>query len=140
MPKFKVEMDNCSKVTISGKEFPILVAYLRNGAPKNVPATYCGGRPRGRPFGAIVAVDKDHIGWSLCYRWDYWSREEAIKRAAGRAMLGVKHWFDVFADYITKEGVLIGDVEKSRLPKLQAVVAGLRAMQEQAIRKFESHK
>jgi hypothetical protein len=142
MPNFKVEMDNCSAVTISGKKYPILVNYLRRNAPKTDPTTPTDGKQKGRPFGVIVALGRDRIGWSLCHNIDTWDREEAIKRAAGRAMRGVDYWIAKFLDYTIEnkyfgESEHIGNVATSGLPKLAAVLDGLREMQDRAFRYFK---
>jgi len=132
MPNFRVEMDDCSAVTIGGMTYPILVNYLRKSAPKSDPTTSKDGKRRGRPFGVIVAIDKDKIGWSICHNVDRWSREVAIKRAAGRAMKGVSYWLKEFSDYTVAKGTqweeYVGDVTKSGLPKLTAVANGLEEM------------
>lgn len=39
----------------------------------------------GRPFGAVVAIDRDKVGISICHPKDKWNRELAVKIAEGRA-------------------------------------------------------
>lgn len=139
MPKFKVDLENCSKVAVGGNEFPIIISYLRNRTPLN-PATSGVARERGRPFGAIVAIDKDHIGWSLCHRYDSWNREQAVKIAAGRAMRGTNYWYKTFENYTKDDGFQIedfGDISKSGLPKLNAVLRGMKEMEVRAARYFK---
>src|SRR5271157_4365767 len=99
MAKNIVELDNCSSVTINGNKYPLLVTYLRKNTPHRDPSTpRKKGEPRTRPFGVIVALDKERIGWSICHnKFDTWSREEALKRAAGRAMNGYGFWVNKFA-------------------------------------------
>ena len=141
MPSFKVEMENCSEVTINSMTYPILVNYLRKSAPKSCPTTSINGKRRGRPFGVIVAIDKDKIGWSICHNVDKWSREVAIKRAAGRAMKGVSYWLTEFRNYTAAKGTqweeYVGDVTKSGLPKLIAVANGLEEMLVRASKYFK---
>ena len=135
MAKYKVELDKCSSVTINGIEYPLLITYLRKNTPIKDPST---SRERGRPFGVIVSIDREKIGWSICYnRFDAWSREEAIKRAAGRAMSGYDHWVAKFANYTTSNGEHVGAVEKSGLPRLNAVLNGMVEMRERAINYFK---
>ena len=43
-----------------------------------------------RPYGVIVALDKEHIGMSLCNKKDKWDRELGLEIAAGRAGLNKK--------------------------------------------------
>jgi hypothetical protein len=141
MPNFKVEMDNCSAVTIGGVEYPILVNYLRKNTPKKDPTTPKDGKQRGRPFGVIVALSKDKIGWSICHNIDKWDRKEAIKRAAGRAMRGLVYWQSQFLDYTAGKGSYyeehVGNVLNSGLPKLIAVFNGLKEMETRATNYFK---
>jgi hypothetical protein len=140
MPKFKVDLENCSKVTVSGNEFPIIISYLRNRTPLNPATSEVANKERGRPFGAIVAIDKDHIGWSLCHRYDSWDREKAVKIAAGRAMRGTNYWYETFEDYTKEDGEMLlefGDISKSGLPKLSAVLRGMKEMEVRAARYFK---
>lgn len=131
----KVELDKCSSVTINGKAYPVLITYLRKDTPHRDPATSKG---RGEPFGVVVALDKDRIGWSICHtKFDPWTREEAIKRAAGRAMNGYTYWLGKFANYTTSTGVHIGPVEKSGLPRLNAALKGIVEMKERAKNYFK---
>ena len=121
--------------------YPILVNYLRKSAPKSCPTTSKDGKRRGRPFGVIVAIDKDKIGWSICHNVDNWNREVAIKRAAGRAMKGVSYWLTEFRNYTVAKGTCweeyVGDVTKSGLPKLTAVANGLEEMLVRASKYFK---
>ena len=142
MPKFKVEMDDCSAVTIGGVEYPILVNYLRKNTPKEKSPTISGdGKPRGRPFGVIVALNRDKIGWSICHNIDKWDRLEAIKRAAGKAMRGLNYWQGQFLDYTAGKGTYhefhVGNVLNSGLPKLIAVFNGLKEMETRANKYFK---
>jgi|WetSurMetagenome_2_1015567.scaffolds.fasta_scaffold117592_1 hypothetical protein len=129
MPKYKVEMEKCSSVKIGDKDYPVLIHYLRKNSHQTVPTT---SKEKGRPFGVIVALDKDKIGWSICHNVEPWSREEAIKRAAGRAMRGYDHWITEFKDYTTEFGDYVGKIEGSGLPKLEAVLAGIKQMKVRA--------
>jgi hypothetical protein len=135
MAKYKVEVDKCSSVTINGDEYPLLITYLRKNTPIKDPAT---SKERGRPFGVVVSIGRDKIGWSICYnRFDTWSREEAIKRAAGRAMNGYEFWVGKFDNYTTSRGRHIGPIETSGLPKLNAVLKGMVEMKERARNYFK---
>jgi len=129
MPKYKVEMEKCSSVKIGDKNYRVLIHYLRKNRNQTVPTT---SKEKGRPFGVIVALDKDKIGWSICHNVEPWNREEAIKRAAGRAMKGYDHWITEFNDYFTSSGAWIGKIEGSGLPKLEAVLAGIKSMKPRA--------
>ena len=129
MPKYKVEMENCSSVKIGDKSYPVLIHYLRKNRHQTVPAT---SKEKGRPFGVIVALDRDKIGWSICHNIEPWSREEAIKRAAGRAMKGFDYWCNRFENYTTEDGRYIGRVAGSGLPKLEAVLNGIAEMKVRA--------
>lgn len=46
----------------------------------------------GKPYGTVVAVDPDHIGWSLCHPEGEWSygdnfvKAKGVKIAVSRAM------------------------------------------------------
>lgn len=133
MPKFKVELENCSSVTIDGKKYPVLLHYVRKAKPQTLPAT---SKERGRPFGVVVALDKNKIGWSICHNVEPWSREEAVKRASGRAMKGYSHWIDKFNNYTTSNGRRIGSVKDSKLPKLTAIMAEMLEMKIRADKYF----
>lgn len=43
-----------------------------------------------RPYGVIVALDREHIGMSLCNKKEKWDKELGLEIAAGRAGLGKK--------------------------------------------------
>lgn len=49
----------------------------------------------GKPYGTVVAVDPDHIGWSLCHKESLWNpgdnfvKTKGVKIATNRAMLNL---------------------------------------------------
>ena len=40
------------------------------------------------PVGVVVALDKEHFGWSLCNKHDIFDRKLGLKIATNRAMIG----------------------------------------------------
>jgi len=104
-----------------------LVYYLRK-KPKN-------GNKRGAPYGVVVALDKEHIGWSLQNWLDPWNRKQAVSMAAGRATRGYGYWMEQFSQWVTESGFPIGEVLQSGLPKLTAVVEAMKIVREMAIEK-----
>ena len=116
-------------LVVNGEEYHPLVYYLRK-SPKN-------GDKRGAPYGVIVALNKELIGWSICNWRDSWNRGRAISIAAGRATRGLSHWMKEFSQWVSKDHDHIGEVKKSGLPKLHAVYNAMCEMQERAIRYYE---
>ena len=51
---------------------------------------------KGVPIGIVVALDKEHIGWSLCCPRDKWDKKLGLKIAENRAKLGkdIQNVFD----------------------------------------------
>lgn len=43
---------------------------------------------KNEPVGAVVALDRNRIGWSLCHRKDHWDRKKALMIAENRAENG----------------------------------------------------
>lgn len=76
---------------------------------------YCRNK-HGHPYGAVVAVDPTHVGWSMCHvsMGDVFRKDKAIMIAEGRALKGY---------------------DKSQIP--QSIQAELTAMTERAARYFK---
>jgi len=49
-------------------------------------------KSKGNPIGIIIALDKDHIGWSLKNKKDKWNKDIGMKIARNRALRS----FDIF--------------------------------------------
>lgn len=58
---------------MSGK----IVQYIRNG--------------RNERIGAVVAIDAERVGWSVCNKKDVFNKNRALKIAIGRAEVGTSH-------------------------------------------------
>ena len=55
----------------------MLVKYLREETNDGT---------KGKPFGVVVAIDKETIGYSICNPKDRWNKKRGIEIAVGRAM------------------------------------------------------
>ena len=58
----------------------MLVKYIREKTKEDIEKGY-----KGKPTGVIVAINKDHIGWSLCNSKDNFNRNLGKDIAIGRA-------------------------------------------------------
>jgi len=54
----------------------MLITYIRKNKTD---------KSKGIPIGCVVALDKNHIGWSLCNPKDKWNRKRGLEIATGRA-------------------------------------------------------
>jgi len=59
--------------TVNGK----IVQYIRDG--------------RNRRIGAVVAIDAERVGWSVCNKKDVFDKNRAVQIATGRAEVGTAH-------------------------------------------------
>jgi len=98
---------------------------------KKVLITYIRDKNR-RPTGIVVAIDPEHLGWSLWNRKkkkyvsndekksviiirDKWNREEGFNRALGRAKLGLNWVKELKKEYrISKNIDFLEDITMNR--------------------------
>ena len=113
----------------------MLVKYLRDG---------------NRPIGCIVAVDRDHVGFSLCNDRDHFNRIRAKEIAERRALMGV----DARRVYEDSRGKVKGGIpirlvnnpyatcqdENISVPLVDYVNSEIALMEDRAKRYFKSDK
>lgn len=101
----------------------MFVRYLRQFPKFNKEGQLIG---RGEPIGCLVAIDKNHIGYSFCCPKDTFDREHARSLAAVRAILGdnvevphriVDHYYDV--DKGTVVNITLSEVLNKNLVEIQ---------------------
>jgi hypothetical protein len=92
----------------------------------------------GIPFGCVVAIDKDRIGWSICHTKDKFDKtrgkEIAFERARKNVLverLNIKITYDEYIDYV---------IEKTRRPekyKGHLVFKVIKKMRDRAIKYYK---
>lgn len=60
-------------------------------------------KSKGNPIGIIIALDKDHIGWSLKNKKDKWNKDIGKQIAINRAKKGIN---------IPEKKIINGKIEK----------------------------
>ena len=83
----------------------MLVKYLREETNDGT---------KGKPFGVVVAIDKETIGYSICNPKDRWNKKRGIEIAVGRAMkngkIGISNLFWYRLNIPLKKYKLIHDL------------------------------
>lgn len=70
---------------------------------------------KGVPFGVIVALSPDKIGWSICCNEDNWNKNLALRIAEGRAKsdrIGYKERLDKIDIVGSKIKILLNELTK----------------------------
>ena len=65
----------------------MLITYIRKNKTE---------KSKGQPIGCVVALDKNHIGWSLKNEKDKWDKKRGLEIAKKRAEKTIEKKYDLF--------------------------------------------
>lgn len=100
----------------------MLITYIRKNKTE---------KSKGVPIGCVVALDKNHIGWSLCNPKDKWNKKLGLEIAKGRASNN-KNVYDFHETLRKSPGYKIGWLFPIYCERARLIALSYRYIQQKA--------